>query len=205
MGRRSSSVRSFPAPESMARGITGTCKWCGEATVEKPAIYWHPACADQYNLHTNPTRQREFVVDRDGERCAICGDAPTRWLRGEPASVLDWSRGQSQEPWLRELWTHDDFRDLRTFDPATGQPIGPPDAWMLRGGQCSIDRVSALELDHRVPLWSVVDLPDEERRWYFGPGNLWLLCPLHHKEKTKREAGERAREKAARRAQLPLL
>jgi hypothetical protein len=48
------------------------------------------------------------------------------------------------------------------------------------------------EVDHRVPLWKVADLPDDERRPYFGPGNLWLLCREHHKGKTKQEAADRA-------------
>lgn len=48
------------------------------------------------------------------------------------------------------------------------------------------------EVDHRIPLWSVRDLPDEERRPYYGPDNLWLLAPTCHAAKTKREAAERA-------------
>ena len=55
-----------------------------------------------------------------------------------------------------------------------------------------IERRSALEVDHKVPLWSVRDLPDEDRRRYYGPENLWLLCPRDHKAKTRREAAERA-------------
>lgn len=61
-----------------------------------------------------------------------------------------------------------------------------------------------LEVDHRVPLWSVAHLPDEERRWYFGPGNLWLLCTRCHALKTRREAGERAAERSFTKAQMIL-
>lgn len=61
-----------------------------------------------------------------------------------------------------------------------------------RTSVCEIDRVSALELDHRTPLWSIQDRPTTERVWFYGPENLQLLCPLHHAEKTRREAGERA-------------
>ncbi|MFL6864085.1 MAG: hypothetical protein ACJ8DZ_13910 [Allosphingosinicella sp.] len=188
------------------------CKWCGEPIPEvidgkrSTQRYWHPACAEEFNLHTRLEVQRPFVIRRDGEKCAICGEAPMRWLRGEVARVLDWSRGTVSLDFLRELWSASDFEGLRTFDPLTGRHIGHPDAWMLQGGQCSVELVSALDLDHRVPLWSVADLPDEERRWYFGPGNLWLMCPRHHKQKTKREAAERAALRAFEKAQrsLPL-
>jgi 5-methylcytosine-specific restriction endonuclease McrA len=53
-------------------------------------------------------------------------------------------------------------------------------------------RICALEVDHKIPLWSIAHLPDEERRRFFGPENLWLLCPRDHKAKSKREAAERA-------------
>lgn len=53
-----------------------------------------------------------------------------------------------------------------------------------------------LQVDHVIPLWSVIDLPPAERRIYFGPENLWLLCERHHREKSKVEARDRA---AARR------
>ena len=53
-----------------------------------------------------------------------------------------------------------------------------------------------LELDHRVPLWSVAHLPDQERAQYFALSNLWLLCRACHKAKTAREARERADKRA---------
>ncbi|MET0293468.1 MAG: HNH endonuclease signature motif containing protein [Phenylobacterium sp.] len=63
-----------------------------------------------------------------------------------------------------------------------------------------VRRSCALELDHRTPLWSIAHLPETERRAYYAPGNLQLLCPPCHKAKTVREAGERA---AARRPHVP--
>jgi hypothetical protein len=72
---------------------------------------------------------------------------------------------------------------------------GPACAWL----GCEVER--GLELDHRVPLWKVRDLPDHKRLPFYGPGNLWLLCAPHHTAKTSREAGERARERALARAQ----
>ena len=67
------------------------------------------------------------------------------------------------------------------------------------------DETHGLEVDHRVPLWSVdLTLPLDELRWFYGPGNLWLLCGRHHKAKTKREAARRAYERRLIAAQLAL-
>lgn len=49
-----------------------------------------------------------------------------------------------------------------------------------------------LEVDHDIPLWSVRDLPDDERLNFYGPENLRLRCAPCHKAKTAREAAERA-------------
>ena len=49
-----------------------------------------------------------------------------------------------------------------------------------------------LEVEHTIPLWMVSHLPPNERRRYFGPENLTLMCVADHKKKTKREAAERA-------------
>lgn len=57
-----------------------------------------------------------------------------------------------------------------------------------------------LEVDHVIPLWKVAlisDLTLEQRRWYFGPGNLQLLCGPCHKAKCRAEAAERAALKRA--------
>jgi hypothetical protein len=63
-----------------------------------------------------------------------------------------------------------------------------------RGRRCAAEgcTCTGAEVDHVVPLWKVRDLPDRERRPYYGPANLQLLCHDHHKAKTAREAGERA-------------
>jgi 5-methylcytosine-specific restriction endonuclease McrA len=46
---------------------------------------------------------------------------------------------------------------------------------------------SALQVDHRIPLALVCYLPPDERRSYFGPTNLQLLCHGCHKEKTRED------------------
>lgn len=69
----------------------------------------------------------------------------------------------------------------------------------------SCTETDGLEVDHRTPLWKVRHLPDDERRPYYGPKNLWRLCDPHHGAKTKAEAAERAAERAVEASQIPLL
>ena len=193
-------VRGFPEPPTMAKGIVGVCKWgCGRP-VKKPALYWHKECFEDYALHTRPDAQKAFLIKRDGRRCAIIGcTAPAmKWLGYDRGQLTaDCLRFRTNEPdmikWAAELWSRPPGRwaDLTDEERQTG--------W-----QFAIERVCALEVDHKVPLWSVADLPDDERRWYFGPGNLWLLCPACHKAKTKREAAQRAHERRLAVAQLAM-
>lgn len=186
-------IRRFPEPEAMRRGIEGVCKWgCGRPVL-KPAIYWHRECFDEYCLFTRSEVQKRFLIERDGARCADCGDVPLKWLAGQvmtmsvnPDHQLYWGTPEEQAEWRDRLWTRPEGRwiDLTPEERATGE-------------QQDIRRVCALEVDHRVPLWSVAHLPDDERRRYFGPENLWLLCPRDHKAKSKREAAERAEARRA--------
>lgn len=181
------------------------CKWCGDQVPKvidgksSTQRLWHPACKDEYFLHTRLEEQFKFLIARDGDRCATCRAVkPMKWGRGE-ARVLTtnsiWLRAGAQDmiDWAATLWA---------------RPEKPWREWTdddkLIGTQQDIWRTSALEVDHRVPLWEVADLPDLERRWYFGPGNLWLLCAKCHKAKTSREAARRAHERRMEKAQLVL-
>jgi len=194
-------VRGFPEPETMRKGVAGVCKWgCGRP-VEKPALYWHKACFEEYCLHTRAESQKAWLVERRGRICEICKTVePMKWLgspgRNEgyrPDQAMYWGTPEEQEAWRAERWP---FPDRRWSD------LSPEER--IVGETTAIERVCALEVDHRVPLWEVADLPDDERRWYFGPGNLWLLCPRCHKLKTKREAARRAHERRMAKAQLAL-
>jgi hypothetical protein len=184
----------------MSRGISGVCKWgCGRPVL-KPALYWHKECFEAYALHTRLDHQYAFLVNRDGQRCAMkgCGAAPVKWQRGYVMTLTaDDLRFRRNEPdmiaWAAELWPRPPGRwaDLTDEQRATGEHQG-------------IERVCALEVDHRVPLWEAAHLPDDERRWYFGSENLWLLCPACHKAKTKREAADRAAQRRFASAQPSL-
>jgi 5-methylcytosine-specific restriction endonuclease McrA len=144
---------------------------------------WHPECVYDYHLHSRLEAQFRHVEARDGLKCAWpgCGASPERWHN---------------------------LGEVTVWVPLPAFGLSPADpAYMVRLREwreanpcpvyCQIERRTALQLDHRVPLWSVADLPDHERRAYFGPSNLWLLCPTHHGAKTRREAQARAAAKRA--------
>lgn len=202
------SVRAFPMPSWPNSGKYLWCKWCGEAipkTINGKTSgqrMWHPECAAEYNLHTRLADQYRFLVERDGERCQCCPEGtppPLKWLHDQYGyrEFADTRRFYTPEPeYLASLWPTDPvvgkaWRDWTDLDRAYGEH------WRVW-------QEIALEVDHRVPLWEIADLPDEERRPYFGPSNLWLLCPRHHKEKTAREAARRAAIRRDAAAQLRL-
>lgn len=58
------------------------------------------------------------------------------------------------------------------------------ETWIDRS---TIERVTALQVDHVIPLWSVRDLPDRIRWLYFMIEACILLCPTCHKAKSARE------------------
>lgn len=175
------------------------CKWCGEKIPKiidgksSTRRLWHPYCLGQFMLHTRKDDQFNHLVRRDGERCRCCPEGapiPRRWInRGVISVVLPMPSFKHIAPVGSDEW----MRLAAEWREANPSPV-----------YSDIDLIDWLEVDHRTPLWEVAHLPDEERRWYFGPGNLWLLCGPHHKQKTIREAARRAEIKRLDRAQLIL-
>jgi hypothetical protein len=150
-------VRAFPEPEAMRRGIVGVCKWgCGKP-VPKPAIYWHKECFEEYALHTRLDAQFRFLVQRDGERCAMvgCGATPAKWVYGPVYSITanHVRRGFRADradmiELAATLWDRPDkpWSELTEDETRIGE-------------QQSLDyRTSALEVDHKVPLWQCMSV-----------------------------------------------
>lgn len=197
MGRREI-VRKVPMPGPWPNRGYGWCVWCGgrilieagkkNAGTPNMRRQWHPEpCLTEFFLHSRREYQFDHVKARDGLFCAWpgCNDAPERWLADRyPGPVLDYGYEASWAPPQSHLWS-------AKLLPAWNKP-DPENHRKILGWATTIKRVTALELDHREPLWAIAHLPDDERRPYYGPTNLWLLCPDHHKAKTKREAAERA-------------
>lgn len=148
----------------------GKCRWCLEPTVyesgkkigQPAARNWHNACYYQYRLHTELAAQHDFLLDRDGPRCQICGDGG--WKAGIELTArpegMTWAAFYSADK--------TDFGRYTVLEP-----------------------VIALQVDHVIPLWKVV-LLWPGRRDLYGPVNLWLLCDDCHKAKSAVEAAERA-------------
>jgi hypothetical protein len=176
--------RAFPRPSGGMRGRRGHCAWCGDGitTLNASRRGWHdgrdgePDCLLTFFLHTRPAQQYAHVAARDGEVCWDCKGAPLKVVRGQ------------------EVWTYGDYERPQDWRDWHGD-LGPKGAVIgqLVGRYCQVEIKIGLEIEHEMPLWLVAHLPDEERRPYFGPGNLRLRCTRCHKAKTKREAGERAK------------
>ena len=102
----------------------------------------------------------------------ICGGKPNRRARWHGPCLVDYEEHSRPRVQFRALVARD------------GRECGE-----CHGAR---DRLTPLEVEHRIPLWKVRHLPDDQRRWYYGLGNLWLLCRTCHKPKTRHEAAERA-------------
>lgn len=162
-----SDVRKFPWPEHEKSG-PGWCRWCGlEISAgqrkQHKRAYWHDHCRLDADLHTRADIQLIHLQARDGPGCKACGIHPFKWWR----ETLSHGR---PNPWT---------------DPATGVEYWFPHTRVIR--------VDAAHVDHAIPLWLVAHLPPDERRPYFGPGNLQILCERCHSEKTGREATQRGK------------
>lgn len=150
--------------------------WCREATEGRD-------CWFEFLLHSRSETQFAYLVERDGKRCAECGEAPERWRKVGDSHMwnsipaLEWEGPRGH-----------DFCVAVTEHRRACFAEFPE--W---GNFTMVERVTALEVDHISPLWSAPRSGSlERRRWYFGPGNLQLLCCEHHREKTRREAAQRA-------------
>lgn len=187
----------------------GFCRWCGTMLPDKhgkpdPRRSWcrekggGSPCLREWNLHRDSATQFAWLEANRGLRCAWCRvDNPLRW-RGIGTTVVKESAPPPM-PWDGERKGRDYIDALLAFYERRRLE------YPFWGHATLIEQVSALEVDHVIPLWLVaIEIPPDERRHFFGPDNLQLLCGACHKIKTKREAGERAALKAFTKAQLPL-
>ncbi len=169
---------------------------------------WKPEKGDSWRpLHearaaANPRLfpKPEWPPEQTGNGwCRWCGKAV------DPKS----GRRTWHERCLNEFWLHTDLtaqtRFLMKRDGPACAHCGDLGHWIDAGDLNPWRRPSdesrgnlikwsmELQVDHVVALWKVLHLPDVQRRAFFGPVNLWLLCGPCHKAKTAIEAAERAR------------
>lgn len=158
----------------------GCCRWCGEVIdrdLHPRARSWHPACVREWE-DQRPDVMRHRVWKRDGGRCQVCGtlvsDLEAR-LRGFLATRLLARSGGVPTRALRMAGR---------MAGATGLP--------RHLARVATGEVRGWAMDHREPLWAgganTLD-------------NCQLLCVTCHRDKTAREATERA---AQARRQLAL-
>lgn len=185
----------------------GHCRWCARPIVgvkgkyigrPNPLRSWcRPTdpggrdCWFEFLLHSSAETQFGYLARSRGLACADCGaEDPQRW---RSLGLCTFPDRNDVMPWDGPRNSAAYWEALTIYRKANPYPQGT-----------LIERVTALEVDHVVPLWRVALMPIELRRPYFGPDFLQLLCNWCHKAKTKAEAAHRAQIKAlARRAALP--
>lgn len=173
--------RTFPGPAHDGLGA-GHCRWCGEDILREDDSSrlnlrrtWHPACFHQFNLHTHRDTQVAFLLKRDGPGCGACGAVMGQWER------TAYSADHERDP------------DYCRAKDAWWRRILPPDIYVAL--YCPVAWTTSMEVDHVTALGRVAHLTDEERRPFFGPDNLQLLCVPCHQAKT---VADRAAIKAVR-------
>lgn len=169
---RAGRMQSRRVPLPPVRPMAGQCRWCTLPTTGRRTS-WHAECRHQFLLHSDSFAQRRYLVERDGNRCACCGEARTQAVRGwhRPDAVAGWR-------WVIAYGCTEDGR--RHEFSAVSFPVD-------------------VEVEHQVPLWAARVLPRLDRVSLYGPSNLRLLCSRCHKAKTKHEARLRSLHRARNR------
>lgn len=180
----------------------GHCRWCEEPILgtrgkhignPNPQRSWcRPTdpggrdCYQVYRLHADPQAQFNWLEINRGLVCAECGaETPQRWRK--VGDSVGWAQ-LPPTPWEGERKGQD------YIDAVLAHRRRCFDEFPMWGHATLVTLASCLVVDHVVPIWKVLlTVPLELRRPYFGPDNLQLLCEVPcHKEKTRREATERA-------------
>lgn len=160
------------------------------------------------NRHLQALAQKRKFPEQPPAGKAVC-----RWCRGPivhgKAAVRTSHDGRKDEPDCRHqyyLHTRVDVQQGHLIDRdgagcvTCGKVEGKwelvwscqehrVEAWSFDGPTSVIQWKTYLEVDHFVPLAAAFPcFPDNDRRrWFFGPGNLQLLCGDCHKAKTKND------------------
>lgn len=147
------------------------------------------------------TAHRRVQVGVGGGQCRWC-EAPIIGKRGkyigQPDPSRSWCRDdEGRSECLRQFNLHS--RAEFQFNWLVGEHgekcagCGADKPPREREWYGFTETVTDLAVDHVEPLWLVVlTVPVEDRRPYFGPANLQLLCTPCHNRKSKREAALRA-------------
>ncbi len=166
--KRDANPRLFPMPVwPKERCRNGWCKWCGEEIIDRTGKN------KGKRSYRRTTHRHSYGDDRD---CAH-----------------EWALHTHLDTQRAYLAARDGDRcAICPPDAGHWEDAGPFPAYMRVTGNW-IRWSHELEVDHIVELWEVAHLPPDERRFYFGPENLWLLCKNRcHKMKSKEAASRRA-------------
>ncbi len=171
--KRYKTVRDFP----VGRDAEGRplCRWCKGAVKPPRRTMCSNACAHEVELRTNLNYLRSQVFKRDRGVCAACGGDTQKFGR-----VMDYAR--------------------KSLAALTGQdPTWANGYWFVRAARETLEKVP---WEYGRANWEADHILEVVRGGDSGLENMQTLCVPCHKQKTKRLAQERARE---RRGQLETL
>ncbi len=178
--------RTVPLPRR-PKNAERPCGWCTKEITGPYAHLrsWHPDCKRIWLLHYDRDAQARFLIDRDGYDCWDCRRGGRWWRLDLVVPRFAWQGRPHCMPGPKtEAQWQEKF-------PFAGQKVNG----VIVGIFSAIEwrpHCGSLEVDHEIPLWSIWHLPDDERRRFYGPENIRLRCNTCHKDKSKREAAERA-------------
>lgn len=168
-----SAIRKPPLPEIVRRyHPLGECRWCGGMIFKNgnpcelnPRRNWHDGRLGEPDCF----HAYRLLTDPATQRHAV-------YWRDKGRCYIC---GVVHQARAYQIWI-DSYGDR--------SPSGYPQShvgWLAPSGW---------ELEHKIPLWKVEHLPDDERRWYFGLDNLAVACRAPcHQRKSAEEAAERAK------------
>lgn len=174
------------------------CRVCGRDVEDGRAVYCSDYCRQIANGvmgMLNWTSVRRRILERDGHTCQECGFRQ-EWIdRGhdhlrkiaesklgeepESPSMLQMGKGEVSDEEIQQ--SREEWQEWRERKKSLIEEYFDKDDWF--GIHWPVPG-SRLEVDHIQPV--------TDGGHPFDPANLWTLCEDCHKEKTAREATERA-------------
>lgn len=176
------------------------CRICGRAVSDGRSVHCSDYCrdlADAVMSLLNWSSVRRRIIDRDDGTCQECGFKESWISKGNDhiRAIID-----SKLPERPESPALDEIPERKEYDwSAHWERV---DEWRQRREELKErygdpwTREKRLEVDHITPI--------SEGGHPFDPANLQTLCSDCHKEKTAREASERAERRKAERPERSL-
>lgn len=192
----------FDGPEHRgARGPNGRglCRWCGTEVTGRRETWCSDECVDIYKALQSTGAAVRYLLERDGDRCEVCGIEGLVEAHGSVNSLFQGLRHRL-ELWDANHWVHDQagwraqvaFWDLfrQHFADLGGQAFALPEIVLGIGRLATKKYIPAFaEVDHRIPLIEGGPHALENLRLVCRPCHLALTAALAKRRAQARRRG----------------